>query len=61
MKSSMTMLVASLALAACQTGGPDALIDPYDKQPVNDYYFGTPNQTDSDPDFLYGQDIDGAG
>ncbi|NKB57333.1 MAG: hypothetical protein GKS00_13480 [Alphaproteobacteria bacterium] len=52
---------ASLVLAACQTRGPDASADPYYTGNVIDYYFGKVNPTDNDPDFTYGNDIDGAG
>lgn len=56
-----TFAVVGLVLAGCQTRGPDASIDPYHSGHVNDYFFGKTNPVDTDPDFQYGKDIDGAG
>ena len=55
--------VASRAslLSACQTGGEAGRFDPYFTQPLRDYFFGKTDDTGQDPDFLYGEDIDGAG
>ncbi len=53
--------VMCLALAGCQSGGAEGRLDPYFTRSVNDYFYGNSNPYDKDPDFLYGNDIDGAG